>query len=109
MITRAPRSSIMGSLMSSVGLKEAPDSTKDLESHRIKKDNRDIDNIIQQINGNRNPFLKTADTHLYALNTGKGASSELEEELVNCVAIGERWCDEFKEVCLSDEVRFEKR
>ena len=108
MITRAVRSSIVENLMASAGLKQTPDASKKLETHRIKKDNEDIHKIMHGITNTMNPFKLPATDNLYCLSTGKKVSVEVRDDLVNCVAIGRTWCDEFKEECLRDEDRFQK-
>ena len=55
-----------------------------------------------------NQFKLPASDNLYCLSTSKKVSVEVRDDLVNCVAIGRTWCDEFKEECLRDEDRFQK-
>ena len=94
--------------MASVGLKQTPDASKHIETHGIKKDSEDIHKIMHGIITTMNSFKLPANDNLYCLNMGKEVSAEVRDDLITCVTIGQAWCEEFKEECLTDEDHLQK-
>ena len=75
---------------------------------RHQKDNEDIHKIMHGIITTMNSFKLPANDNLYCLNMGNEVSAEVRDDLINCVTIGQAWCEEFKEECLTDEDHLQK-
>ena len=101
MITRSARSAIIGCLLTKAGLKKTEDITKDLKPYRIKKDNDDLNRVVDGIVARMNPFDVEGDTNIYCLTTGKSISDDIKQDLLSCKKKGEVWCDEFMAGCLT--------
>lgn len=108
MVTRAARGAIVGSLLEKAGLRSGDDSAKELKDYRISKDNDDLKKVQDALQAHMNPFQLEADGNLYCLSTGKNVPSDIKNDLVHCVDIGKRWCQEFVDGCFNDPARFEK-
>ena len=108
MMTRSVRSSIVNNLMNKAGLQSNEDITKELKPYRIKKDNEDLQKIIEGIKSTMNPFTQYPNENLYCLATGKKADEEIKDDLLNCVKKGQAWCDDFTNGCFQDPSRFQK-
>ncbi|RUM44803.1 MAG: hypothetical protein DSY80_04015 [Desulfocapsa sp.] len=108
MVTRSVRSAIIGSLLGSAGLKAKEDVSKSLRPYRIKKDNTDLNKIIETIHTTMNPFAQEIDDNLYCLTTGVKVNDEIKEDLLFCLDKGKKWHDEFVKGCFKDPQRFEK-
>jgi len=82
-------------------LKKTEDITKDLKPYRIKKDNDDLNRVVDGIVARMNPFDVEGDTNIYCLTTGKSISDDIKQALLSCKKKGEVWCDEFMAGCLT--------
>lgn len=84
------------------------DTVKELDRHRISKDWKCLEGIIETINRNINPFRKIIDDgKLYNIVTGRAASSETDNFLLNVYNLGETQKKNFIEACNSNPNRFE--
>ncbi len=61
MVTHADRSSIVTCLFNMAVVKKKEDSTDELCSHRINKDNQDTQKVIKYVEKTLNPFQMSAD------------------------------------------------
>jgi len=78
MITRTMRSSTVGYLLVSPGMKSVEDATQEVKPYRIKRDNEDLQKLISGTESTMNPFdEETNDGSLYRLSTGKAVSDKL--------------------------------
>jgi len=109
MITRAMRSSIVGYLLASAGMKSVEDATQEVKPYRIERDNEDLQKQISGSESTVNPFdEETNDGSLYCLSMGKAVSAKVKNHLINCTEIGQKWCGELKDGCFADPMRYEK-
>ncbi len=84
MITRSARSAIIGCLLTKAGLNKTEDITKYLKPYRIKKDNDDLNRVVDGIVAHMNPFDVEGDTNLYCLTTGKSIPDDIKQDLLSC-------------------------
>ena len=108
LITRSARSAIIGSLLEKTGLKASDDGLKDLKVYRIRKDNENMNELLDTITAHMDPFQMKTDDNLYCLSSGKSVPAEVKEDLLNCQERGKSWCQEFEEGCQLDPSRFQK-
>ena len=107
MVTRTVRSQIIGDLLNMAGLKEGDDCTKELKSHRIKKDNADLQATITGIKECMNPFENNSN-QLICLSSGRACSDSVKSDLLHCKDIGRQWRNDFLNECLEDGKQFER-
>ena len=108
LITRSARSAIIGALLVKAGLIASDDGLKDLKAYRIRKDNENMNELLDTITAHMNPFQMKTDDNLYCLSSGKSVPAEVKEDLLNCIERGKSWCEEFEKGCQLDPLRFEK-
>lgn len=107
-VTRFVRSAIVGNLLNKAGLKRAEDVTQNLKPHRVKKDRKDLDSLINRIENTMNPFSIAPREALYNVVTGKEVPNDIRDDLLQCQKIGETWHQEFVVGCFDDDTRFDK-
>ena len=67
-----------------LNLSSKDDISKELKQNRIEKDNSDLLKLIDTVKGTMNPFDFNLDKNtLYNIGTGKGASTETSDFLLN--------------------------
>ena len=66
------------------------DVTSTLRPHNIKNDNRCLDQILDMIKANMNPFVTINPLYLFNTATGKSFSQKTEEFLSNISKIGKK-------------------
>ena len=109
MITRSARTEIVNAFLTMAGVKINDDSTHELNQSRVKKDNSDLNKVINGIEMAMNPFMENvADDNLYCISNGHALSENIKADLLQCNETGVKWCDEFTDGCFNDPERFEK-
>ena len=108
MLTKAARSGIVGSLLEKAGLKTKEDVSKNLKPYRKKKDNDDLQKLIDGIQNTMNPFQQLPEPYLYCITSGKEVDELVKEDLLNCREKGETWQKEYVSGCFKDDARFEQ-
>ena len=104
-MTRSVPGVIVTTLLGSAGLVPNEDPAQELKLSRIQKDNNDIPCIIKEIADTLNPFA-VSDDHLYCLTTGKAASDDVRNDLLQVVEMGTLWHEEFLSQCKESPKRF---
>lgn len=103
------RSKIIAHIMEESGLRPDQDITADLEQSRIKKHSLQLEQCLNHIKQNMNPFAKDVDKDLlYNISTGQAVTPEIEDFLLNVETIGNEQREQFIRECSTDEERFEK-
>lgn len=91
------------------GIKKKQDTTADLEPHNIIKSNNRTKNLVDTIQKNMNPFDPELDKlSLYNISTGKAASPEVSNFLLNANSSGKKLKNDFISACSVSEDRFEQ-
>ena len=101
---------IVTNLMDELNLTKNEDITEGLKTHRIKRDQRDLEKIKQMIVDNINPFNPDLEKDkLFNISTGKAASEDTQNFLLNVMKIGKDRRDTFIEECAAKNERFHER
>ena len=76
--------------------------------YRILKDHADLQAIVGGITDCLNPFEPKPqnNTHLTCLSSGRACSEHVENGLLNCLHVGEKWSKDFIEGCIKYGTRF---
>ena len=78
------RTEIISNLKDDLNLSTKDDINKELKESRIEKDNSDLLKLIDTVKGTMNPFdFNLGKNTLYNIGTGKGASTETSDFLLN--------------------------
>ena len=83
------------------------DTAQELKLSRIQKDNNDLQRVIKEIEDTLNSFT-VSDDHLYCLTTGKAASDDVRNDLLQVMEKGTLWHEEFLSQCKENSERFEE-
>lgn len=103
------RSKIIAHVMEEVDLRPDQDVTADLEQSRINRHSMQLENCINHIKQNMNPFSKDIDKKfLYNISTGQAVTPDIENFLLNVEKFGSEQRKQFILECSADEERFEK-
>lgn len=94
-------------LLNMAGLTGREETSQELKSYRIKRDNSDLQMIISVIEDTLNPF-KVHDRNLYCLTSGRAASKSVTQDMLAIVTKGDAWFQEFVKECKTSANRFEK-
>ena len=108
MITRSARSAIVGDLLTQAGLKAHDDVAKETKRYRLERYQNDLIKVLDGVASTMDPFDLELDDSLYCLTTGRAASKEIKEDLLNIQNKGSTWADEFMNGRTEDPKRFEK-
>ena len=95
--------------MNQLGIRKNDDSLHHLKQSKIKKDNEALHNVISVIQDTMNSFDEIEKDHLYNIATGKAASTETEDFLLNIQGKGEKARKKFIDDCIENPKRFEDR
>lgn len=107
-LSHSIRTKIISVVLQELWMTDENDTIKELESHRINKDRRCLETIIDTINKNINPFNKQIDeNNLFNIVTGRAASDETASFLLNINDLGEKQKNAFIVGCNSNQDRFE--
>ena len=91
--------SVLTSLLDDLGLSRKEDVSCELKPSRIKRNSRDLKNIMLLTEQSINPFSTELDMEsLFNIGSGKAASNETKELLLNVANIGRESQDRFIEV-----------
>lgn len=103
------RSSIITHVLDELGITKKQDISADLQPNNIKRSSQQLTQFINTFDQYVNPFsLDLAPDQLFNIGSGKAASSEVEEFLLNIQKTGEELRTTFISECASDPKRFEK-
>ena len=90
-ITLSTRWTIVGKLLWMAGLSNLEEASQESKSYRIIRDNRDIEEVFTALRSTMNPFnadgRPTDNAKLYHLSTGRAASNDMKDDLINVVYI----------------------
>ena len=103
------RSTVVSHTYDVTGLKKAQDITGDLEKHQLKKEYLQLENFISILKQNINPF-NTVDAQsdlLYNIATGRAASQQVCDFLLDVERSGRRLRETFISECAASAIRFE--
>lgn len=103
------RSTIISYTYETTGLRKRQDVTADLENNHIQKDAKQLKKFINGFSKFVNPFDSGLDDkQLFNISTGKVASHEVEQFLLNVDVNGDELRKKFIKECSESEERFEK-
>lgn len=103
------RSTIIYHMNERIGITQREEVTQDVRPHRIKKDSQQMKSIISFLLNCMNPFDYFSKDHpLVNLSSGKPASPETSDFLLNLTPIGENARLSFIKEYIDDPARFEK-
>ena len=103
------RTEIISHLLEDLALTQKEDVSQDLKVNQVKRNNKDLDAIITSIKETMNPFSGTIERDiLYNIGTGKSASNETTNFLLNVKKSGSAMREKFIEECISNSKRFEE-
>ena len=103
------RTTVISTVLNQLGIRKNDDSSHHLKQSKIKKDNEALHNVISVIQDTMNPFDEIEKGHLYNIATGKAASTETEDFLLNIQEKGEKARKKFIDDCIENPKRFEDR
>lgn len=103
------RTEVTSFLFRKLGLNRNSDVSNDLRPHQIKTDSEHLEKFINEVNKNINPFDqdKLDNNLLYNIKTGKVASEEVTNFLINAERMGSQLKNDFIKECSESEIRFE--
>ena len=100
----------MSQLLDNLKLTAKEDITEGLKPHRIRSSQSGTARIIESIENHINPFDENLDKEvLFNIATGKAASAETADFLLNASRNGEKLRDEFINECAADPKRFHEQ
>ncbi|GBP23630.1 hypothetical protein EVAR_80247_1 [Eumeta japonica] len=103
------RSSIITHVLEDLGITKKQDISAELQPHNIKKSCQQLEKFINSFDQYVNPFsTDLSPDQLFNIGSGKAASSQVEEFLLNIEKNGEEQRTTFISECTSDPKRFEK-
>ena len=105
--TKGARAALIGAMLDMAGMNATGDDQSHVSHSRIARDNKDLQNLLKTIDGFANPFTVASET-LVNIQTGKAATNEITESLLNVEKIGKEKHDAFVTECINDPTRFER-
>ena len=103
------RTSLISHFFDELEMNTSDDTSKDLRAHRMHKNTADFLRIGKAIDETMNPFSKDIDPHhLFNIATGKSASDDTCNFLLDVASIGKKAREKFIAECIADPERFEK-
>ncbi|CAG9834603.1 unnamed protein product [Diabrotica balteata] len=103
------RSSIITHVLDELGITKKQDISPELQPHNIKNSCQQLEKFINAFDQYVNPFgLDLSPDQLFNIGSGKAASSQVEEFLLNIQKNGGELRTNFISECASDSKRFEK-
>ena len=104
------RKSILSKLFEELGMASKEDVVSELKPNQMKRNCTDLNKIICTIQESLNPFSEQIPKdQLYNIGSGKAASSDTSEFLLNVGSIGSELRETFIGECIEDSTRFERR
>lgn len=108
-LSHSMRTKILSTIKENIGLTKKDDTSHSLQTSKIKKDKKNLDSIIKAIKDMMNPFDDTIDKDiLFNISTGKAASEEVADFLLNIKTAGNEQKLNFILECASTSARFDK-
>lgn len=108
-LSHSMRTKILTSIKQKIGLTKEDDTSHSLQRSKIKKDKKNLQSIIEAIKCTMNPFDDTIDKDtLFNISTGKAASKEVTDFLLNVKTAGSQQKLNFISECSSTPGRFDK-
>ena len=83
------------------------DAKEDLKPSRIRRDNRDLERILDQIRLSCNPFKEETSQKLFNIHTGKATNDEVRQSLLKVQENEKTLHQQFIEECKTDAHHFE--
>lgn len=103
------RSTIISHVLENIGLKNRQDISNELEKNKIEKATAAVQKFVVTIKNYIDPFDLSIDPNiLFNITTGKGASIETTDFLLNVQTNGNKLREKFISDCSIDSTRFEK-
>lgn len=103
------RTTIISHTMQQAGLTKMQDVSDDLKRNRIKKSANQLHELINGIKCNMNPFFSDIEkNNLFNICTGKAASEQIENFLLNAEKIGHEKRKDFIATCVEDPSKFDQ-
>lgn len=107
-LSHSMRTKILTAVKENIGLSVQADTLHSLQKSKIQKDRKNVESIIQTIKSTMNPFDSNIDKNiLFNISTGKAASSDVTEFLINVKKNGNDQKSNFITECSSNSERFE--
>lgn len=107
-VTKSSRAALINEALAAVGMGNTRCSQTDLSPARIRKDNEDLQKIINQIESCANPFSLDTSLPLINISTGKSLSDAASASLLKIPEDGKDRHETFVKECLESAERFEK-
>lgn len=103
------RTKIISPVLQDLRMTETHDCIRELEGHRIEKDQKCLDNIIDAFNNNINPFDDRVDKDkLINIATGRSASKEIADFFLTIIQLGDDLKKKFIVECNNNQGRFQQ-
>lgn len=107
-LSHSIRTKIISAVLQELRMTDENDTIKELDAHRINKDRKCVEIIIETIERNINPFNNQIDeSHLFNIVTGCAASDETAAFLLNIDNSGAKQKQDFINACNENHDRFE--
>ncbi|CAH0555054.1 unnamed protein product [Brassicogethes aeneus] len=108
-LSHSMRTKILSAVKVEIGLSHSDDTSYSLEKNRIEKDNKTLSSILETIKKTMDPFDENLDKNiLFNMSTGKAASSNVADFLLNIKSLGHQLKLRFFSECFKDSLRFVK-
>ena len=107
MVTKSTRANSVSLVHEMAGISQKEDTKTELKPSRIRRDNRDLERVLEQIRSSCNPFEGEPSEKLFNIHTGKAASDEVRQSLLKVPENGRALHQKFIEECEADADRFE--
>lgn len=106
-LSHSVRTKIMSFVKAEIGLSQADDTSYTLQKNRIEKDSKTLNSIVETIKKTMNPFSGNVDKDsLFNLSTGKAASLNVTDYLLNVKSLGKEQKLKFISECFENSTRF---
>ena len=103
------RTTIISTVFEELNLSKKEDVSEDIKPHRIKQNCKASEKLMHAITATMNPFSAMVDKeNLFSISTGKAASQETTDFLLNAGHIGSSVRDAFVQNCCNDPSRYSK-
>jgi len=106
-LIKGARAALITAMLEMTGIRQANDAAAELSTCRISRDNKDLQKQISTIEGSANPFTLESE-FLVNIQTGKSATKEISDSLLNIEEKGKIKHDAFVSECVEDAARFQK-
>ena len=109
LVTSSMKTKLTNALQEYTGMKQENEQSKELRPALVAKSHEDVTNLKTALSQTLNPFAADVNKNvLFNIKTGRAASVQVEDYLLNIVRNGSESRDKFIEECLEDADRFEK-